>query len=205
MKSVLFYTSLATLATGSLATGSAFAQQTTPAPVRDSNSWTMPYQPGFWGHAGASYGRSKLHAPCPPGDSCEVRDRAWRVFGGGKFNNIFGAEVGFINLGDFKRGGGETESRGLDVALVAGVPIGAHSSIFGKLGGAYMRTTVSGSTPGLTSGRETGWGPRVGVGAQIGLTQSWAIRLDADRYRVDLPGSTENVDTYMLGAQYAFR
>jgi OOP family OmpA-OmpF porin len=205
MKSILCSASLVALTAGSVATGSAFAQQTTPPPARDSSSWTMPYQAGFWGHVGASYGRSKLHAPCPPGDDCELRDQAWRVFGGGKFNNIFGAEVGFIDLGDFNRGGGKTESRGLDLALIAGFPIGTHSSIFGKLGGTYMRTTVSGSNPGLTTGRETGWGPRVGVGAQIGLTQNWAIRLDADRFRIDLPGSTQNVDTYMLGAQYSFR
>ena len=87
--------------------------------------------------------------------------------------------------------------------MIAGVPIGQTSSVFGKLGATLLRSDVSGT--GLTTGRESGWGPRIGIGAQIGLTPNWAIRLDADRYRIDLPGSTHNVDTYMAGVQYSFR
>jgi opacity protein-like surface antigen len=182
----------------------AFSQQTNPPPPRDTLN--MPYQSGFWGHAGLSVGRAKLHADCPAGAGCDLRDNSsWRVFGGGKFNNIFGAEVGLMDLGDFSRGGGHTTARGLDLALVAGVPIpvGQNSSVFGKLGAAYVRTNVSGT--GLTTGKENGWGPRIGAGASFGITQNWAVRLDADRYRVEFPGSKQNIDTYMVGAQYSFR
>lgn len=198
----LAVSSLAALALGF--SNLAFSQQANPPPPRDSLA--MPYQSGFWGNAGLSLGRAKLHAPCPAGASCDLRDNAaWRAFVGGKFNNIVGAEVGLMDLGDFERGGGHTTARGLDLAVVAGVPIpvGQNSSVFGKLGAAYVRTNVSGT--GLTTGRESGWGPRIGVGASIGITQNWAVRLDADRYRVDLPGSTQNIDTYMVGAQYSFR
>jgi opacity protein-like surface antigen len=163
----------------------------------------MPYQSGFWGTAGLSLGRTKLHAPCPGGADCDLRDNAWRAHVGGKFNNIIGAEVGLLDLGDWSRGGGNTKVRGVDLALIAGVPIGQNASVFGKFGGAYMRTNVSGT--GLTTGKESGWGPKLGIGAQIGLTQNWAVRLDADRYRIDVPGSTQNVDSFMVGAQYSFR
>jgi opacity protein-like surface antigen len=183
----------------------AFSQQTSPPPARDT--FTMPYQSGFWGHAGLSVGRAKLHADCPAGAACDLRDNSsWRVFGGGKFNNMFGAEAGLMDLGDFERGGGHTTARGLDLALVAGfpLPVGQNSSIFGKLGTSYIRTNVGGT--GLKTGKESGWGPRVGVGVQLGVTQNWAARLDADRYRVEFPGSSkQNIDTYMIGAQYSFR
>lgn len=195
-------TSVAALASSLLASA-AIAQSSGPPPARDS--WTMPYQRGFWGQAGFSLGRSKLHADCPASDSCDLRSNsAWRAYVGGKFNNTFGAEVGLLDLGRWDRGGGTSKSRGLDFALIAGVPIGQTSSVFGKLGATLMRSDVSGGT-GLTTGRESGWGPRIGIGAQIGLTPNWAIRLDADRYRIDLPGSTHNVDTYMAGVQYSFR
>lgn len=198
--SILAVSSFAAVA--ALAAGSATAQQSSP-PARDS-SWTMPYQSGFWGNAGFSFGRSKLHADCPSGNPCDLRENgAWRAFAGGRFNNTFGAEAAWLDLGSWDRGGGTTKSRGLDLALLAGVPFGQNSSVFGKLGATWMRSDVSGT--GLTTGRETGWGPRVGIGAQIGLTQNWALRLDADRYRIDLPGSTQNVDSYMIGAQYSFR
>ena len=195
-------TSIATLAGVMAAASSAFAQQSSSPPAGDS--WNMPYQSGFWGTAGFSLGRSKLHAPCPAGNECDLRDNsAWRAYLGGKFNNTFGAEIGLLDLGSWDRGGGTSKSRGLDLALIAGVPIGQSSSVFGKLGATLMRTDVSGT--GLTTGRESGWGPRIGIGAQIGLTPNWAVRLDADRYRIDFPGSTQNVDSYMVGVQYSFR
>jgi OOP family OmpA-OmpF porin len=204
MKSGSFaLTSLAAFVIGSGAIGSALAQQS-PPPAR---SFNMPYQSGFWGTAGLSFGRAKLHAPCPAGAACDLRDNtSWRAFVGGRFNNIVGGEIGLMDLGDYGRGGGQTTARGLDLTLVAGVPIpaGQNSSIFGKLGAAYIRTNVAGPT-GLTEGKESGWGPRVGIGAQFGFTQNWAVRFDVDRYRVQFPDTNHNIDTYMIGAQYSFR
>lgn len=183
--------------------GGALAQQSgTSQPA--GTGLSLPHERGFWGTAGLSLGRSKLHAPCPAGTSCDLRDRSWRAHAGGRFNNIFGGEVGWVDLGDFRRGGGETTASGLDLKLLAGVPIGENSSIFGKLGAAYLRANVGGT--GLTTGRESSWAPTYGIGAQVGLTRDWAIRGDIDRYEVKLPGgSRDNVDTYMLGAQYRFQ
>jgi len=31
------------------------------------------------------------------------------------------------------------------------------------------------------------------------------VRVDADRYRIQLPGAKENVDTLTAGVQYSFR
>ena len=36
------------------------------------------------------------------------------------------------------------------------------------------------------------------------MTAGLTIAL-ADRYRIDLPGSTQNFDTYMAGVMYSFR
>ena len=185
-------------------TGGALAQQSTPPPKAGGSGLQMPYERGFWGNAGLSFGRSKLHAPCPGGTNCDLRDGTWRAHAGGRFNNVFGAEIGWVDLGDFGRGGGQTSASGLDLKAVAGFPIGENSSVFGKLGAAYLRSNVSGA--GLATGRENGWQPTFGIGAQFGLTKNWAIRGDIDRYRVSLPGgSKDNVDTYMLGAQYSFQ
>lgn len=112
-------TSIATLAGAMAVASTALAQQSGSPPVRDS--WNMPYQSGFWGTAGFSLGRSKLHAPCPAGNECDLRDNsAWRAYVGGKFNNTFGAEVGLLDLGSWDRGGGTSKARGLDLALIAG-------------------------------------------------------------------------------------
>ena len=156
----------------------------------------MPYESGFWGHAGASIGGSQLDATCPPGAGCDDTEQAFRIFGG---------EIAWTRMGDFQRGGGETDAEALDLALIAGVPFGTNWSAFAKAGLLYGRTEVTGTAPGLPTGKADGWGPRFGLGLQLGVTQNWAARVDWDRYRFKMPSGHENIDTLMLGAQYTFR
>jgi OOP family OmpA-OmpF porin len=180
-----------------------FAQPTDP---QQTDTWRMPYERGFWGHAGISAGRGKLDAPCPAGFECDRTDnRVFRAYAGGRFNNAIGLELGVINIGDYTRGGGVTDGWGADAALVAGLPIGANSAIFGKLGVIYARTEVAGSAPTLRTGKERGFGGRWGIGAQLGLTKEWALRADYDRYLLPLPGDHEDLDVLLLGVQYTFR
>jgi hypothetical protein len=149
--------------------------QTTTQPA---DTTRMPWERGFWGHAGISFGQ---------------------------FSNIFGLEIGAMNFGKFQGGGGETDGWGADIALLAGIPIGANSAIFGKAGVIYARTEVSGTAPGLETGKERGFGGRWGLGGQLGLTKQWALRADFDRYRLAAPGDHRDLETLMLGVQYTFR
>jgi OmpA-OmpF porin, OOP family len=165
----------------------------------------MPWERGFWGHAGISFGQSKLDEGCPAGFDCDDKDQAFKLYAGGRFSNIFGLEVGLLNFGKFQGGGGETDGWGADLALLAGIPIGANSAIFGKAGVIYARTEVSGTAPGFETGKERGFGGRWGIGGQLGLTKQWALRADFDRYRLAAPGDHRDLETLMLGAQYTFR
>ena len=167
--------------------------------------WRMPYESGFWGHAGISAGKSELDATCTPGLECDTDSAFLRAFAGGRFNNAVGLELGLVNFGKFTLNGGDTDGWGVDLALVAGFPIGANSAVFGKLGTTYARMEVDTTAPGLPSGKERGFGPRFGIGAQVGLTETWALRADLDRYRLSFPGGKEDVDTLTLGVQYTFR
>jgi OOP family OmpA-OmpF porin len=193
---------LALAALGLAASGLAGAETTS---ATTTESWRMPYQRGFWGHAGLSFGQSKFKDACIAGFPCDDKDQAFRLYAGGRFNNAVGLEAGILNMGKFDRGGGRTDGWGLDLALIAGFPIGANSAIFGKLGAIYARTEVEGTAPTLNRGKERGFGPRFGIGGQIGFTPQWAARLDFDRYRMALPGGKEDIDTIMAGVQYTFR
>jgi hypothetical protein len=181
----------------------------TPALAQPTDTWRMPYERGFWGHAGLSFGQSKLDASCPAGFGCDDKDQTFRLYAGGRFNNAIGLELGVLNPGVFRRGGGETDGWGADGVLIAGIPIGANSSIFGKLGVIYARTEVTGApaavAAGLRTGKERGFGARWGVGAQVGLSKEWALRADFDRYLLPLPGDHEELETLTLGVQYTFR
>lgn len=204
-------TALALATLGATASGFALAQAsaTTSTSTTSAESWRMPYQRGFWGHAGLSFGQSKLGDSCVGTLACDDKDQTYRLYAGGRFNNAVGLEAGLMNFGKFDRGGGRTDGWGLDATLVAGFPIGTNSAVFGKLGAIYARTeaegTPAGVAAGLRTGKERGFGPRFGIGAQIGLTPQWAARLDIDRFRIPLPGGKEDLDTIMLGAQYTFR
>jgi len=192
-------TIVATLAAPALA-------QPTSSTTTTTDSWRMPYERGFWGHAGVSFGQSKLDINCPAGAGCDDKDQFLKAYAGGRFNNAIGLEVGVMNFGKFSAGGGEIDGWGADAAVVAGIPIGANSSVFGKLGIVYARTEVSGPLfPAGAAGKERGFGARWGVGAQVGLTKEWAVRADFDRYRVPLPGDHEDVEALTLGVQYTFR
>ena len=176
-----------------------------PALAQPTDTWRMPYERGFWGHAGISFGQSKLDANCPPGVGCDDKDQAWKLYAGGRFNNAIGLEVGVLNIGKFSAGGGEADGWGADAAILAGIPIGANSSIFAKLGAIYARTEVSSNLLGVSTGKERGFGARWGVGGQLGLTKEWALRADFDRYRLPFPGSHEDLETLTFGVQYTFR
>ena len=102
--------SAALLASACVFPGVALAQSASTG-QSSGTGLTMPYQSTFWGHAGLSLGKSELGARCPAGQRCDQSDTVWRLYGGGRFNNIFGGEVGYVNFGDFTRGGGETDER----------------------------------------------------------------------------------------------
>ena len=184
-------------------TAPSFAQS---QPQTTDNTWRMPYERGFWGHAGISFGQSKLDdITCTPGLRCDDKDQAFKLYAGGRFSNIFGLEVGVMNFGKFYANGGEADGWGADAALIAGIPIGSNTAIFGKLGVIYARTEISATTPVISEGKERGFGGRWGVGAQVGLTKEWALRADFDRYRLPFPGDHRDLETLMLGVQYTFR
>ena len=199
MKHVL----IAALSTAALG---AFAS---PAPAQPSDtSLTMPYQKEFWttGHAGIELGRSKLDIGCPAGATCDERANAFKAFAGGRFNNVFGGEVSFLQTNNFDFSGpgtsGNLKMQAVNFGLLAGVPFGPsrNSSVFGKLGVLWGHTKVG-------SDSQNGWGGSYGLGATIGVTRDWAVRLDWDRYRFKLPGGggdRENIDSLLIGAQYTF-
>lgn len=195
MKSLLVSTTA--LAAGLVLAAPALAQTTTPGGSMEG--WRMPYERGFWGHAGLSIGRAEVDVGCPSGASCDDKSDFWRIYAGGRFNNAIGLEIGGLRFGDFGQGGSETDGYGIDFALIAGLPIGANSAVFAKAGALYARTETAGA------GTERGWGPRFGVGGQLGLTPTWALRADWDRYKVRFVGGKEDVDTLTLGVQYTFR
>jgi opacity protein-like surface antigen len=173
--------------------------------LAQSTEWRNPMTRDFWGYLGASAGESKFRTDCSSLFDCDRKDTGFKIYGGGKFNDIVGLELGYTDFGKIRASGGETDAWAGSIALTAGVPIGDRFSVFAKGGGVYGRTDVKASASTLLdTGHKNGWGTTWGVGAALGITKALQVRIDWDRYNLDFAGGSRDVDMLSAGLQMRF-
>jgi opacity protein-like surface antigen len=197
MQNKLIATALAAL--GFMAAGSAAAQ--TP----DNRA---PWRGDFWGYIGANAGESKYRSDCNRTITlfeCDTKDTGWKVYAGGKMNEMLGLEVGYTDFGRIRTNGGDTDAWAVPITLTVGAPIGRFSA-FGKVGGVYSRTDVRVDLDDTFSARgdRNGWGWTYGAGATFALTPTVDLRADWDRYKLDFVGGRRDVDMLTAGVQVRF-
>lgn len=148
-------------------------------------------------------------------------DRAtgYKVFGGYQFNKNFSLEGGYFDLGKFGYTAntvpagtlnGSSKVRGLNLDLVGTLPITDKFSAFARIGLNYADVRDSFSSTGAVrvldpnpSKREANY--KFGVGAQYAFTEALAMRVEAERYRInDAVGNRGDVDLISVGLVYRF-
>jgi OmpA-OmpF porin, OOP family len=149
----------------------------------------------------------------------EENDTGYKVFAGYQFNRYFSLEAGYFDLGKFNFAAttlpagtlnGSLKVRGVNLDLVGYIPLGESFSLFGRVGANYALTkdnfygtgavTVNNPNP---SKRETNL--KLGVGMQYMVNDSWAVRLEGERYHVnDAVSSRGDIDLVSLGVVYRF-
>lgn len=147
------------------------------------------------------------------------RDNGYKIFGGYQFNRNIALEAGFFDLGNFGFTAttlpagtltGDIKLRGLNLDLVGTLPLTEKFSAFGRVGMIYAEAKDSFSGTGLInvrnpnpSKRETNY--KYGLGLQYALSESVAIRAEAERYRVnDAVGNKGDIDLVSVGLIYRF-
>jgi len=166
-----------------------------------SSSWI----PGTsYGYVGGSVGRTDYDSGGCLGFSCDNNATGFKLFTGGRFSRYFGVELGYVNLGNADRNGGQIKAQGANLSALGIVPIGDRFNIFGKLGGIYGWTETSTIISGLPAGKEDGLGLSYGAGLQFDINKSIGLRVDWDRYRLKYVGQRENADLYSVGVVYKF-
>lgn len=182
-----------------LASGSAFAQ---------SDNYRAPWSGDFWGYLGASAGASDFGGNCQQGATvtydCESRGTGFKIYSGGKMNNLFGLEVGYTDFGKIQASGGNTRGWAAPIVLTLGTPLGTRWGVLGKIGGAYTRTDVNGDPTQVQTGQKTGWGATYGVGGTFAISENVQLRADWDRYKVDFAGGSRDIDLLTAGLQVRF-
>lgn len=147
------------------------------------------------------------------------RDTGYKFFGGYQFNKNIALEAGYFDLGRFgfvantlPAGSltGNIKLRGLNLDLVGTLPITEKFSVFGRVGMNYADAKDSFAGTGLVrvlnpspTQRDTNY--KYGLGLQYAFNESWAMRAEAERYRInDAVGNKGDIDLVSLGAIYRF-
>lgn len=155
----------------------------------------------------------------PIGTLRHEHDEAFKLFGGYQFNRNFALEFGYFNLGKYNFRtdttpvgtlNGKIELQGLNLDLVGTLPLAGGLSAIGRVGAQYARTRDNFSSSGAITVLKPNPSTnsvnyKFGAGLQYEFTQSFLMRLEAERYRVnDAVGNKGDVNMYSLGVVIPF-
>lgn len=144
-------------------------------------------------------------------------DSGYKLFGGYQYNRNFAVEGGFFDLGEFEYTASDgtgtlssnLEVKGINLDLVGIVPFTEKFSGFGRVGANYAEVKNSFSGTGTVTApsgsKDRDWNPKVGLGLQYDFNESWGMRAEVERYRIDdAVGNHGDIDLASLGLVYRF-
>ena len=141
--------------------------------------------------------------------SVDGSDTGFKIFGGYQFNQHFGVELAWVDLG--KAGysgtfsglpvtGGTVETSGLNLSAVGILPLGSGFALFGKAGFFAWESKAKDVTGGLPfSGKEDGTDLSLGIGASYDFTKNFGIRAEWERFK-----AVGDIDLLSVGLVYKF-
>jgi len=183
--------------------GSALAQAYNTASTNRASY--LPYTTA--GYVGLSVGQSKYKVGAGSGNfNYDDKDTAFKLYGGGMFNQNLGVELGYVNFGEISRAGGDTKAQGVNLSLVAKAPIGERFDVFGKVGTTYGWTKTSSSAlSGVPGGKENGFGLSYGLGASYYFTPQIAGTLEYESHDFKFAGTgKDRVQAVTVGVRYNY-
>ena len=141
--------------------------------------------------------------------SVDGSDTGLKIFGGYQFNQHFGLELSWVDLG--KAGysgrfgalnvtGGTVETSGLNFSAVGTWPLGSNFALFGKIGFFAWESDASDVTGGLPfSGTQDGSDVSYGIGASFNFTKNLSMRAEWERFK-----AVGDIDLLSIGVVFKF-
>lgn len=148
--------------------------------------------------------------------SCEDGSAGWKIFGGARFNPMFGTELAYTKLGTAEKKGKvgtenvyvKNEVAGYQLSGVAYLPINVvpNLELIGKGGAMFWERDTKESLD--NAGDQTadkGISPLVGIGAQYQLNQNLHVRGEWEHVFNTGSGSEHETDAnnYTVGFMYS--
>lgn len=149
----------------------------------------------------------------------DEKDAGYKLYGGYRINRNFALEGGYFDLGKFGFTAttvpagtltGSIKLRGINLDAVGILPITDKFSVLGRIGVNYAQARDNFSGTGAVSvldpnPRKNDTNYKYGLGIQYALTESFGLRAEAERYRIDdAVGNKGDVDLFSLGLVYWF-
>jgi len=146
-------------------------------------------------------------------------DTGYKLFGGYRFNRNFALEAGYFDLGRFGFSAitvpagtlnGNIRLKGVNLDAVGILPVTEKFSVFGRVGVDYAEARDSFSGTGAVNVLNPNPSKRAanikfGGGLQYDFTEALAMRLEAERYRIDdAVGNKGDIDLVSVGLVYRF-
>jgi len=152
--------------------GSSCMLATTQIQAEDGNALGAIY-------LGAAYGYSRVD-----NEDFEDNNTVLKAFAGIKVFNFLGIEAAINDFGTAKGTGTSSELKGNTLAIAAFLPLSEHANIFAKVGNLWWdnKITVLDTFNDTLSGNESFYG----VGANLAVSDSLAVRFELERYDVIL-------------------
>lgn len=147
------------------------------------------------------------------------KDTAYKLFGGYQMNRQLALEAGYFNLGSssfnastFPSGNysGQTKVQGLNLDLVATLPLTERLSAQARVGAQYARSSSSFNGTGAAANvptrlKDSGTNLKMGLGVQYELSSALWIRGEIERYRVNsFAGQRRNIDVASVSLVFPF-
>lgn len=152
--------------------------------------------------------------------SDDDRGTGYKLFGGYQYDKRFSLEGGYFDLGQFGYTAttvpagtlvGEAKIKGLNLDLVGMLPVNDQFSAFGRLGMIYAQTKDRFSNTGVVpvpanaNPSKSAMSYKFGAGLQYKFSESFGMRAEAERYRVDdAVGNKGDIDLVSVGLVYWF-
>lgn len=146
-------------------------------------------------------------------------DPGYKVFGGYQYGPRFSLEGGYFSLGRFGYKvdttpagtlDGSIKVQGMNLDAVGRLPFTERFSAIGRVGLTYVDTAGRFAATGAATltdpnpGKRTG-GHKYGFGLQYDITHAMALRVEAERYRVnDAVGHRGDIDLFSAGLVIRF-
>jgi OOP family OmpA-OmpF porin len=173
-------------------------------------SFVIVSAPAFAGdngfYAGMNLGIGKPDINTPNGTSKDSSVVAGGVVGY-KFNKYFAVESQYTGIGRVTdKVNGSAKGDAISLSGLGILPLTDNFDLYGKLGLAVAKTSVSGGLASMSDATRTAM--TYGVGAQYNVNQNIGLRLGWDRYNaaIDVAGNNKNnnADVISVGALYSF-